>query len=180
MSNQKMQKVGIYIDGLFEKDHQFMIEMFNISERRSILFNKYLIHETFSTDEQDSIMSLIESIFSEETIKNILLPAFEADPEYCELFNKLSQVSSEKFEENTINAMHSMVTVSPDNALFKILGDKDQLASRIGICFTCKLKVSELSEQKQLSVCSRCHATYYCCKECQVKDWKNHKKLCRS
>src|ERR1043165_7878559 len=28
------------------------------------------------------------------------------------------------------------------------------------------------------SQCGKCHQTYYCSKECQKKDWKEHKKSC--
>lgn len=29
-------------------------------------------------------------------------------------------------------------------------------------------------------ICSGCHTQTYCSKICQLKDWKNHKKLCIS
>jgi MYND finger len=29
-----------------------------------------------------------------------------------------------------------------------------------------------------MQVCSRCKITYYCSKECQVADWKSHRKIC--
>lgn len=38
-------------------------------------------------------------------------------------------------------------------------------------CLTCKKEGISLR-------CNRCKKAYYCTKECQVKDWKNHKKLC--
>jgi hypothetical protein len=31
-----------------------------------------------------------------------------------------------------------------------------------------------------LMKCQRCKAAYYCSKECQVADWKNHKKRCKA
>lgn len=30
-----------------------------------------------------------------------------------------------------------------------------------------------------LQVCGRCKSAYYCSKDCQTKDWKNHKKPCK-
>jgi hypothetical protein len=29
-----------------------------------------------------------------------------------------------------------------------------------------------------LHICSRCHEMYYCSRDCQVKDWEEHKKIC--
>ena len=36
------------------------------------------------------------------------------------------------------------------------------------------------SQPRQFSACSRCKGAVYCCKECQLGDWKRHKKDCKS
>jgi len=41
------------------------------------------------------------------------------------------------------------------------------------ICPVCKII------QKNMKKCSRCRNTYYCSRECQTKDWKEHKKVCK-
>ena len=33
--------------------------------------------------------------------------------------------------------------------------------------------------QDESKTCSRCHSEYYCSKECQKADWKNHKRICK-
>ena len=33
--------------------------------------------------------------------------------------------------------------------------------------------------QDESKTCSRCHSEYYCSKECQKADWKNHKQICK-
>ncbi|KAF4620883.1 hypothetical protein D9613_000063 [Agrocybe pediades] len=40
-------------------------------------------------------------------------------------------------------------------------------------CSTCH------EEKDNLQVCSKCKETFYCSKECQVADWKSHKKQCK-
>lgn len=44
-----------------------------------------------------------------------------------------------------------------------------------GSCMVCK---KGGSKNDQLKSCSRCRCVFYCSKECQKLDWKNHKKLC--
>jgi hypothetical protein len=39
-------------------------------------------------------------------------------------------------------------------------------------------KFETLMNSAKLMKCKRCKATYYCSKECQVADWKSHKKTC--
>ncbi|KAL9178898.1 hypothetical protein ACHAXT_011871 [Thalassiosira profunda] len=46
---------------------------------------------------------------------------------------------------------------------------------KVGLCSVCRKK----SERKKLLQCSRCEMIQYCSKECQVKDWPNHKDACR-
>ena len=46
---------------------------------------------------------------------------------------------------------------------------------------TCaKCVKSQASAESPLQRCSGCRAAYYCSKDCQKADWKNHKKDCRS
>lgn len=33
---------------------------------------------------------------------------------------------------------------------------------------------------KTINMCIKCHDVYYCCKECQIKDWPEHSKTCNS
>jgi len=53
-----------------------------------------------------------------------------------------------------------------------------QSETNLRICRYCnKLEMSE-EGQNALMQCSRCRMAYYCSRECQVADWKDHKKSC--
>ena len=43
------------------------------------------------------------------------------------------------------------------------------------ICFGC----GKLSNSK-IKICSGCNKIYYCNRECQKRDWKNHKAICKT
>lgn len=51
--------------------------------------------------------------------------------------------------------------------------------ARDNVCGYCSALSIALGGTKQLSKCGRCLLAYYCCRECQVADWKNHKALCK-
>jgi len=44
-------------------------------------------------------------------------------------------------------------------------------------CYSCSKSEIELGEK--LKRCSRCGGAFYCSRDCQSKDWKLHKKVCR-
>jgi hypothetical protein len=48
----------------------------------------------------------------------------------------------------------------------------------VRLCRNCGKDGFDLGLNVKLLVCSRCKATYYCTKECQVADWKKHRKTC--
>ena len=47
--------------------------------------------------------------------------------------------------------------------------------NKANMCHACQ----KAAQDTTLKKCSRCKKVKYCSKECQVKDWKNHKKHCR-
>jgi hypothetical protein len=49
----------------------------------------------------------------------------------------------------------------------------------VNICCNCK-KLETQMDNALLMKCQRCKVAYYCSKECQVADWKNHKKPCKA
>lgn len=72
-------------------------------------------------------------------------------------------------------------------SLFQNLANLAQIVQNSGgkadrdidrICRYCQKSDHSIDFQKSLMQCSRCKFAYYCSRECQVKDWKNHKKIC--
>lgn len=53
-------------------------------------------------------------------------------------------------------------------------GDLHTFGEESNCCNLCKDRL------KPLMSCSQCKVTKYCCRECQKKDWKEHKKNCLS
>ena len=59
--------------------------------------------------------------------------------------------------------------------------EKEEKQPAIGLCMFCRKNEDELvKEEKRLMRCGKCNRedVMYCSKECQKKDWKEHKKIC--
>lgn len=54
--------------------------------------------------------------------------------------------------------------------------DGSKWMSQMPVCVNCK-QVETI--ESQLKLCSRCKLVYYCCKECQVSHFENHKVQCK-
>ena len=46
------------------------------------------------------------------------------------------------------------------------------------VCITSGAKEGE--NDRDLLRCGKCKKVHYCCMECQVKDWTNHKQFCKT
>ena len=52
-------------------------------------------------------------------------------------------------------------------------------SAKLKICRHCD-KIETRDGAIKLMKCQRCKETYYCSRECQVADWKRHKKMCKA
>lgn len=59
--------------------------------------------------------------------------------------------------------------------------EKESPSHAIRTCASCHLTpiISDKAADSTLKTCSRCKNVFYCCKECQTRDWPQHKKVCR-
>ena len=64
----------------------------------------------------------------------------------------------------------------PEKSYFFALDDAKSPGAICQVCTNSEKVVGKNKMQR----CSRCQAVYYCCKECQLADWKTHKKVCKT
>jgi hypothetical protein len=62
--------------------------------------------------------------------------------------------------------------------LARLSGNSDNERTFLKMCQRCG-KTETQMDSALLMKCQRCKATYYCSKDCQVADWKSHKKMCK-
>ncbi|ORX58622.1 ankyrin [Piromyces finnis] len=66
-----------------------------------------------------------------------------------------------------------------DKKIEDLCNDMDKIEIEpVKYCNCCK-EIFDLTGSKA-NRCSRCKKVYYCCRDCQVKDWKTHKLVCQA
>lgn len=172
--------VQLYLDILHQYDDLHPCRVFasyaasEMVEKQSakedlLSFCLKLIHRIFWSDK----VTLYPD--ERENIDQILLPA------QLELANlSEGKTKQEKFKIFKILNLHKIDYNSEKNKKC-IEGDKslksglrimNQLKNRF-ICRTCEKRAKDLKQ------CSRCKIAHYCSTECQVKNWQQHKEICK-
>eukprot|EP00930_Biecheleria_cincta_P002913 TRINITY_DN103876_c0_g1_i1.p1 TRINITY_DN103876_c0_g1~~TRINITY_DN103876_c0_g1_i1.p1 ORF type:complete len:484 (+),score=83.60 TRINITY_DN103876_c0_g1_i1:55-1506(+) len=72
-------------------------------------------------------------------------------------------------------ATHAEWGISSMESMLMLSGVPSSSASKPGMCSLCRMRPRRGGN---LQRCSRCHNVWYCSRECQKKDWKEHKQLC--
>eukprot|EP00978_Attheya_sp_CCMP212_P016325 scaffold42639_cov37-Attheya_sp.AAC.8 len=74
------------------------------------------------------------------------------------------------------SVMKKLKTIASYGELLQPSGTK---GDDLRICRHCNKMETSQEFQMALKQCSRCGNAFYCSKECQVADWKSHKKYCK-
>mmetsp|Transcript_28874 Transcript_28874/g.32381 ORF Transcript_28874/g.32381 Transcript_28874/m.32381 type:complete len:571 (+) Transcript_28874:28-1740(+) len=94
-----------------------------------------------------------------------------------------SILNGKKYSMKNIELIKRLKTIA---SFAEIMQPQKELTHKDGdltlnrICRYCDKSDPSQEFQNSLKACSKCKSTYYCSKECQVADWKKHKKNCRS
>lgn len=85
--------------------------------------------------------------------------------------NKPAVYMGEKFSESELTSYFDKALEVFSNNTINEVGLK--------VKSTAKLSCSVCNNTQNLSICSGCHNAWYCSTDCQRKNWKNHKPVCK-
>lgn len=100
---------------------------------------------------------------------------FTSNSEFIEIYNLITKQKVHKIE-NDSNSLFNIILLNKE---IRILSSKWIIIPiekdyRVKICHFCKMKLLDIKPK----LCGKCYKVIYCSKECQLKDWKEHKLKC--
>ena len=117
----------------------------------------------------------------------ITINFLNGDPEYCRKSKYLpstnieNETFSEEFEFKNIESI--FIKIIRDENIEKTLKHYRKRANKgdylSETCANCGKMEKSISGER-FKRCEKCKKIRYCCKECQIADWENHKKDCKN
>ena len=131
----------------------------------------YLNYE-FILEKTDRLFGIIMDFYietlSDEEIENINKLFKNKSFTMFEMLNliRTKKTSLDEFIDKVGNNKRCVDTMAANGVDFQ------KIKNQYGICNFCKCDAK--------FQCGKCNTSRYCSKECQVSDWKRHKKICKS
>lgn len=107
-----------------------------------------------------------------------LLIAMEKRKENLENFKKTEQTEDPKTAEQELNKINAAVGKLSTEYITSQKVFSRRVVMQCKCCLKTQLEIKEANPNSTMQKCSRCRSVIYCSKECQAKDWNNHKKVC--
>jgi len=107
-----------------------------------------------------------------------LLTAMEKRKENLENFKKTEQTEDPKTAEQEINKINAAVDKLSTGYINAQKVFSRRVVMQCKCCSKTQLEIRGASPNSTMQKCSRCRSVIYCSKECQARDWNDHKKIC--
>jgi hypothetical protein len=155
------------VTGAEEAEQQIVIGAMVKTEAEYLTNKRKMIKTLIGVSKSNQEMMLCKAVM-------LLMKKFKAGEDYTEEMTVI-EILSYVFSDICFGTDGKRITIDLEWTKNMTWDSVDTDKYTTSQCFGC----CQLFPTEKLSACSVCKTACYCSKECQKKDWKTHKKLCK-